>query len=86
MITPISYASGLTYQNLIKPILFKIDPELVHVHMVRVGQLCGQINIAKQLLQTTYAYKDPMLTQKIAGITFANPIAVPDGASFFKRW
>ena len=85
MITPISYASGLTYQNLIKPILFKIDPELVHVHMVRVGQLCGQINIAKQLLQTTYAYKDPMLTQKIAGITFANPIGLAAGFDYEAR-
>src|SRR3989344_4664196 len=85
MITPISYASGLTYQNLIKPILFKIDPELVHVHMVRVGQLCGHINFVKQLLQTIYAYKDPKLTQKIAGITFTNPIGLAAGFDYEAR-
>lgn len=67
------------YRFIIKPIIFQIDPEWVHDQAVLVGRILGSNPLTRLLTQCAFAYSNPMLEQKIHGITFKNPIGLSAG-------
>lgn len=67
------------YEKLVKPFFFRQDPEKVHERVVKLGALLGKIAPAQWLLSLLYNYHHPMLVQKVAGITFQNPIGLAAG-------
>jgi uncharacterized membrane protein/gamma-glutamyl-gamma-aminobutyrate hydrolase PuuD len=73
------YVFGFVYRSVIKPILFLMDPEYVHLLMVRFGELIGKappLQVATRYLTT---HDQPMLTQHIEGIAFGHPVGLAAG-------
>ncbi|KKQ70862.1 MAG: protein PyrD, dihydroorotate dehydrogenase (fumarate) [Candidatus Peregrinibacteria bacterium GW2011_GWC2_39_14] len=67
------------YKNLLRPILFKFDPESIHRLFVEVGSVLGSFNITRKFTRRFFYYGDSMLEQKILGIEFKNPIGLGGG-------
>ena len=70
------------YQNFLRKIFFLIDPEFIHETMLSRGELLGRITPAKYLIGRITRYKDPILKQKIAGLTFATPVGLAAGFDY----
>ena len=67
------------YQRVLKPILFKFDPEDVHDFFVHTGKVFGAHAISRRLISFLFSYHHPSLKQKILGISFTNPIGLAAG-------
>lgn len=74
-----NYILHKKYQWILKPILFKFDPEMVHDHFTKVGQFLGKYNITKKITGIFLGFKDPSLRQNIFGINFENPVGLSAG-------
>lgn len=73
---------GFVYQHMVKPICFRLDAELVHNTIVKVGAGLGSLGITRWLTQVVLAFRHPSLTKKIDGITFPNPIGLAAGFDY----
>ncbi len=73
---------GLLYKVLAKPLFFSFDPELVHNTMVSLGSLMGKSSKARKITNSTLAFSHPILKQKIAGMSFSNPIGLSAGFDY----
>lgn len=67
------------YKTLLKPILFKFDPENVHDRFTSVGKFLGALPPARFLTRKLLRYDNSVLEQEIAGINFKNPIGLSAG-------
>ncbi|MEW5896081.1 MAG: quinone-dependent dihydroorotate dehydrogenase [Nanoarchaeota archaeon] len=72
----------MLYKKIIRPILFKIDPERVHNIILFYGRVLGRFFLARKALKSAFYYEHPLLEQTIHGIKFKNPIGL--GAGFDK--
>jgi dihydroorotate dehydrogenase len=70
---------GTTYRNIIKPVLFRIDPEKVHDHFLNIGKKLGGKKFGKTLTGFCFLYKHKALEQEILGIQFDNPVGLAAG-------
>jgi dihydroorotate dehydrogenase len=65
--------------NSLKKILFKFDPETAH-NIAEYGlRVLGKCKIAKAYMQKKNYISDTKLTQKVFGVTFANPVGLAAG-------
>ncbi len=67
------------YKNLLKPIFFLIDPEVVHDHISLTGRLLGSNPLTRKITALFFSYSNPALEQEILGIKFANPVGLSAG-------
>src|SRR5262245_50173385 len=67
------------YETVIRPLLFRCDPESVHNLSVRCCELAGESEWALEQLRRAYAFEDPRLNCTVAGIRFANPLGLAAG-------
>jgi len=67
------------YTNLLRPLLFRFDPERVHDTAIYAGSLLGRSQIAKALLERTCGFADPRLETEVCGIRLANPLGLAAG-------
>lgn len=67
------------YVNVLKPIYFRRDPEVVHDAMTNVGALLGKCAISRAITCLLFNYAHPILEQDILGIHFKNPIGLAAG-------
>jgi len=67
------------YQSCVRPLLFRFDPERIHVRTIRAARAAGRSNIARGALERLYRFEDPRLRLRIAGLDFPNPIGLPGG-------
>jgi dihydroorotate dehydrogenase len=65
--------------NSLKKILFKFDPETAHNIAECSLRVLGKCKIAKAYMQKKNYITDPKLTQKVFGVTFANPVGLAAG-------
>lgn len=73
-------ASGSIYRHLVKPLLFKRQPDDVHTRMLRFGSHAQRYAAVRGLTSSMWAYKNSMLlSQKLHGVTFENPIGLSAG-------
>ncbi|HRI05854.1 MAG TPA: quinone-dependent dihydroorotate dehydrogenase [Candidatus Dojkabacteria bacterium] len=70
------------YTKVIKPILFKFDPEFVHNLFTSTGRLMGGYSIARKILSRSMRYDSKFLEQEIAGISFKNPVGLAAGFDY----
>jgi len=70
---------GATYRNVLKPLLFRQDPEKVHDRFTSTGQLLGKTKLTQFLTRKSFAYKSPKLEQTLNGIHFKNPVGLSAG-------
>lgn len=67
------------YKYLLKPIFFKIDPEVVHDRMTASGVFFAKYSIFKKLFSWSFDYKNKTLNQNILGLNFINPVGLSAG-------
>jgi dihydroorotate dehydrogenase subfamily 2 len=70
---------GGLYRNVLKPVLFAIDPEAVHEAFVRIGE---GVENGEWIVGSLLAYKNPKLNKKILGVEFPNPIGLSAGFDY----
>jgi len=75
----ISDFTSFTYKHLLKPILFSFEPDSVHEFFLKTGQILGSYPLTRALTRWAFSFSDPMLEQKVCGITFTNPIGLSEG-------
>lgn len=69
----------ISYKKILRPILFKFDPELMHNVFIALGKILGSNLLTKKLTSLMFNYQNPMLSQQLFGIKFKNPIGLAAG-------
>ena len=67
------------YHKLIKPLLFRFDPEAVHYFTFSLIKILSTIPLAKTIIRVLYQVKDVRLERKVFGLTFPNPVGLAAG-------
>jgi dihydroorotate dehydrogenase len=67
------------YTKMLKPVLFRMDPEFTHDLFVGIGRIIGSNPLTRGLTSLVFAYRNPMLEQEILGIRFTNSIGLAAG-------
>ena len=49
------------YKELIKPILFRQDPEKVHDRALKLGEIFGSFSVSRRIIESLYVYKNEKL-------------------------
>jgi len=72
----------LGYKLFAKPLFFLLPAEWVHEQAMFWGELVGNIPLTRAFLRYMFSFKHPAIKQKIAGITFENPIGLSAGYDY----
>lgn len=75
----VSNVSGAAYKRIAKPILFKTAPDTVHQRLVQSARILQRARPLRGAMHTAWAYAGPSLRQRVAGITFDNPVGLSAG-------
>ena len=76
------FTTKIVYKYFVKPLLFTIDPEIVHEQMVSFGSNLGKYRLVRNVFDYIYYYENKMLSQKIGGIMFDNPVGLSAGFDY----
>lgn len=69
----------MPYKNVIKPILFKTDPEKIHDFVTKLGSLFGKYTLTKVIISSFFDYNHKSLVQIVDGLKYRNPIGLAAG-------
>ena len=70
---------GILYTSIVRPALFRMDPEVVHTMTLRACGVAGRIPLVRAIMRSRLKVADPRLRQSIAGLTFETPIGLAAG-------
>jgi dihydroorotate dehydrogenase subfamily 2 len=73
------------YKKVIKPILFKFNPEKVHEIFVSFGEIIGYFAVTRFLVRFVYGYKVKDLSKIVDGIEYKTPIVMSAGFDYNGR-
>ena len=71
--------SQFTYTKIIRPLLFKIEPEKMHENSIRAGRFFGSNAVTRGIFSLFFNYKNKALNQNVCGINFENPVGLSAG-------
>lgn len=74
-----NWVTRFFYQNFLKPIFFKFEPETVHDRMIFLGRLLATNTLSKKIAGLFFSYSNKALEQKLLGIKFSNPVGLSAG-------
>lgn len=69
----------ILYKNILKKVLFLIDPEKVHDWFLNLGHIFSGSRTIKRFVKFFYSYNHSALEQVIFGINFNNPVGLAAG-------
>ncbi len=67
------------YKNVVKRMLFKLDPELVHDHMISLSAKISKNSVIKRVMRWIFRFDDKRLEQNVCGLHFKNPVGLSAG-------
>ncbi|MCV9930907.1 quinone-dependent dihydroorotate dehydrogenase [Flavobacterium sp. LS1R47] len=67
------------YKLLIRPILFRYDPEEVHYFTFSFVRFISKIPGVSSIIKAIYKVNDPRLEREVFGIKFSNPVGLAAG-------
>jgi len=67
------------YKSIIRPILFKFDPEEIHYFTFSVLRFLNKIPGFPSLFKSLYEVKDSRLEREVFGLKFKNPVGLAAG-------
>ena len=70
------------YRNLLKKVLFLLDPETVHNAFSHQGNSLGRWRITRTIVHMLFAYQSPTTARVLNGIYFPNPIGLSAGFDY----
>src|SRR3989344_5989201 len=72
----------MLYKHVLKPILFRFDPERVHDFFTSVGQFCGRFWITRRMVSVFYGYHGSDISKIVDGITYSTPFLLSAGFDY----
>ncbi len=75
----------LLYKRVLKPLLFRFDPERVHDVFVTGGQILGAFTVTRGLIGLFYRYKGPDISKTVDGIRYHTPVVLAAGFDYNGR-
>ncbi len=69
----------MLYDNLLRPLLFGLDPEFVHKQTIRIGHTLSKSSLACRLLRQIYHTHFEALSVQVWGLDFKNPLGLAAG-------
>ena len=69
----------MIYENLIRPILFKFDAEIIHDFTINFGNKISNYSFAKLFIKNVYYYENEKLNIDLFNIHFKNPLGLAAG-------
>ncbi len=75
----VSLVFGCGYRRLMKPVLFRLNPERVHDAFTLLGRALGATVLGRFVVKQLFAFEHPMLAQTVLGMRFQNPIGLSAG-------
>jgi dihydroorotate dehydrogenase len=72
----------MLYKHILKPLLFHINPELVHNIFLSVGEFLGEYYATRKLVWIIYGYTGKDISRTIDGITYKTPIILSAGFDY----
>ena len=67
------------YSSIVRPWLFRCDPEWVHDATIRASELAGALSPLRGLITRLTQVEDERLATEVAGIRFPNPVGLAAG-------
>ena len=67
------------YRTLLRPLLFRIDPEMAHDWTIGTCEFAGSLRPVQALSRALYGFADPVLEFELCGLSFANPLGLAAG-------
>jgi dihydroorotate dehydrogenase len=67
------------YKRLVRPWLFRLDPEEAHERALTMARALGRSRIGRNALETMFVVEDRRLRQTLFGIEFPNPVGLAAG-------
>ena len=66
------------YKSLIRPLLFRFDPEEVHHFSFKMIKIMNQLGLGG-LIKSAFTIEDPALEREVFGLKFKNPVGLAAG-------
>jgi dihydroorotate dehydrogenase len=73
------------YEKLLKPILFKFDPEKVHDFFVWYGEFAGKFAVGRWKIGLIYNYRGKDISKVVDGIRYRTPVLLSAGFDYNAR-
>lgn len=70
---------SILYRRVLKPVLFKLNPDTVHNVFMAVGEVAGKIAILRWLFGLVYNYRGADISKTVDGITYRTPVLLAAG-------
>ena len=73
------------YKHILKPILFKFNPEFVHDCFITFGELLGRFWLTRWLVDFAYGYHGKDVSKIVDGIRYQTPVLLSAGFDYNGR-
>lgn len=70
------------YKKIIKPILFLFLADDIHHLFLKAGRILGKFSFFRWKMNFLFSYKNKILSQKVLGIEFKNPVGLAAGFDY----
>ncbi len=67
------------YETVVRPLLFRLDPERAHNLALRTCELTGRFGLTRRAAHSAFAVEDPRLRVECCGLDFDNPLGLAAG-------
>jgi dihydroorotate dehydrogenase subfamily 2 len=67
------------YSRLLKPVLFRFDPEFVHNTTTTAGEMLGSNPLYRNLVNLFYGYHGPQINKVVDGLNYKTPVLLSAG-------
>lgn len=71
-----------TYKNIVKPVFFKYDAELIHNLISKTGEGLGSYDITRKITRNILSFENSSLSQNLNNTKFVNPIGLSAGFDY----
>ncbi|MBU6426884.1 hypothetical protein KGQ27_01450 [Patescibacteria group bacterium] len=75
----------MLYRKLLKPILFRFDPEFVHDRFINFGEFLGDHEITRAATNMIYGYNGRDIGKTVDGIKYRTPVLLAAGFDYNAR-
>jgi len=73
------------YQRVLKPVLFRFDPEWVHDGFVALGDVLGRTGAGRGMISALYGYRGPDASVTVDGLRYRTPVVLAAGFDYNGR-
>ncbi|MFZ3019926.1 MAG: quinone-dependent dihydroorotate dehydrogenase [Minisyncoccia bacterium] len=75
----------MLYKNILKPVLFLFDPELVHNLFISMGEFLGRFSFTRYLVSLAYGYRGKDISKTVDGVLYKTPFILSAGFDYNGR-